>query len=142
MFADMIAMSPAQLDAIFGPGTAERAQLKTLHSVVAEGRCARAIGMRLEQCPPFVDNDMSVSWRIGWYDEDQRRNPDLFAKRAEWAREDAAEDQKAEAVKREPSWKSSGRRNRTCPVCHALPGQACRSVNGKVIADEHVKRWR
>jgi len=43
------------------------------HRIAEEGRGARAAGLKIEDCPPFRDDDMTASWRIGWRDEDERR---------------------------------------------------------------------
>ena len=36
-----------------------------------EGDAARRAGLAIRKCPPFVDPDMTVDWRIGWRYEDQ-----------------------------------------------------------------------
>lgn len=33
---------------------------------VNEGRASRLFGKRLTDCPRYVDNDMAISWRMGW----------------------------------------------------------------------------
>jgi hypothetical protein len=132
-------MTDAQIDSILGAGSAAKAHLKTLHLVTREGRAARAIGLTLHDCPPFVDDDMATSWRIGWYDEDLRRDPKGFAIREQEYIETGI---MAHERPRPESRANDYRRRRTCPKCGASPGLTCRGPTGKPIADEHVARWK
>jgi|SRR5215469_1454131 len=136
--ADFI-MTPAQIDSIFGAGFAAKAELKVMHSVTREGRTARAVGLGLDDCPPFIDNDMSISWRLGWYDEDRRRDPKGFAVREqEYLETGVLPHERPKPQNRQNDY----RRQNTCPKCGASPGLTCRGPTGKPIADEHVARWK
>ena len=129
------AMTPSQVDALFGAGTFERFQLEVWHKVVNEGRAARFIGRKLHDCPPFVDENMAVSWRIGWYDEDKRQDPKGFA-----LRESVASQVESATAERRARDSRSRVRNFICPKCGALPGRACISANNKPLPDEHAAR--
>jgi hypothetical protein len=38
---------------------------------VMDGRNCRRIGIPLRDCPAFQNNDMTVSWRMGWRQQDE-----------------------------------------------------------------------
>jgi hypothetical protein len=40
-------------------------------SCAREGRAARACGFQIKHCPPYRDQDMAVSWRMGWRQMDE-----------------------------------------------------------------------
>lgn len=48
----------------------QRQWQETMDMCVTEGRTARSCRVRLDACPPFVDEDMAVSWRMGWHQRD------------------------------------------------------------------------
>lgn len=37
-----------------------------------EGRSYRRAGFPISKCPNFRDNDLVISWKIGWRHEDER----------------------------------------------------------------------
>ena len=39
---------------------------KVQHSIVEAGRAAYRAGIPISNCPSFVDEDMTIDWRIGW----------------------------------------------------------------------------
>jgi hypothetical protein len=52
---------------------------RTMASCMREGCVARWIGQKIDACPPYRDEDMAISWRIGWRHVDMRmsrRNDD------------------------------------------------------------------
>jgi hypothetical protein len=49
-----------------GPEAARRFAQLIGEAVVEEGRAAYRAGIRYADVPPFVDDDMTASWRIGW----------------------------------------------------------------------------
>lgn len=64
----------ALMDQPIIPPTEEQVR-KVWDACIQEGRCARICGLGIEHCPPFVDEDMAVSWRMGWTREDEERKP-------------------------------------------------------------------
>ncbi|WP_143198640.1 hypothetical protein [Bradyrhizobium sp. AS23.2] len=47
-------------------GAIERRHRQVYSACILEGRVARAVRVPLKDCPPYVDEDMSISWRMGW----------------------------------------------------------------------------
>lgn len=45
----------------------EASRQRMLDSCSKHGFASYAAGIGLDYCPPFVDNDMACSWRIGWH---------------------------------------------------------------------------
>ncbi len=45
---------------------ADEARQKVWDACTRDGYAAFKTGARLKDCPPFVDPDMAVSWRMGW----------------------------------------------------------------------------
>ena len=55
-----------------GTPAQEEAHLAAIRKgVQAEGAAARKVGVPISKCPPFVDSDMAVDWKIGWRYEDE-----------------------------------------------------------------------
>lgn len=52
---------------------ADRLYRSTMDIAVKEGRTARACGIPKDRCPPFIDPDMAISWKMGWRWEDEAR---------------------------------------------------------------------
>ena len=140
--ADIPVLTDAQIDMIFGAGTAERQRLETWHKISEDGATARACGVPLDRCPPFMLEDMAISWKLGWYGEDKRRDPKGFELREKHRLDAAAIEAEGMPVSAKTIRIARINRDRdiTCPTCGALPGRGCISRNKKPLPDEHASR--
>ena len=51
----------------------EKWQRETWNLCACLGEAARSAGLSIDDVPPFKEEDMQISWRIGWRHEDERR---------------------------------------------------------------------
>ncbi|MCP3475088.1 hypothetical protein NLM33_32720 [Bradyrhizobium sp. CCGUVB1N3] len=56
------------------PPDVQPAPVRQVYSqCILEGRASRAVKVPLSECPPYVDEDMAICWRMGWRWEDEER---------------------------------------------------------------------
>lgn len=51
----------------------EKTRQKVWDACTRHGYASRVCGMKMADCPPYVDDDMAISWRMGWRQADEER---------------------------------------------------------------------